>query len=200
MDSGSSRHIDAATVVTDESDTYHVSGFDGSEAWTKGSGNLALELTDASTKRPFTVILDDVDKFESARPILSMGKLLRDGYEFILKDHGDTCLMRAPNKKRMINLHLGDDDIVTLPHTLLVAPKPKGAQLTCLIQRNMAKAPMDLLHITLGHASLRRIELTLQCTSGFKQRKLHPVHCPACAIAKSRAQGISRSRPPALSP
>ena len=64
VDSGSSRHIDAATVVTDESDTYHVSGFDGSEAWTKGSGNLALELTDASTKRPFTVILDDVDKFE----------------------------------------------------------------------------------------------------------------------------------------
>ena len=53
---------------------------------------------------------------------------------------------------------------------------------------------MGLIHITLGHASSRRLELTLKHTTGFKLMKLYPFHCPACAIAKSHAKGLSHSR------
>ena len=132
VDSGSSRHIDAATLVTDTSDTYHVSGFDGSEAWTQGSGHLALALIDDPTKQQFKVIIDDADKFDSARPILPMGKLLREGYEFTFKNHGQICHMHTSNKKRLVKLLLGDDGIITLPHSLLETTKNK--QSVCLIQ------------------------------------------------------------------
>ena len=103
MDPGSSRHIDAATTVTDATDTYNVSGFDGSEAWTQGSGHLALRLTDESTKNEFNMIIDDVDKFDSARPILPMGKLLREGYESTLKNYAWAQLPNANTKQKEVD-------------------------------------------------------------------------------------------------
>ena len=119
IDSGASRHIDTATVVTDESDRYSISGFNGQSAWTQGSGTLNLSHV---TKNGDTVRMQirDADKFESTRPILSLGKLLAEGYSFVFQGKGKDLAMYTPDHRR-VDLQMGPDNICLL----YTSPSPR---------------------------------------------------------------------------
>ena len=51
-------------------------------------------------------------------PILSMGKLIRQGFDFFLGDKGTDMYATSPGGAYTVKLELGLDDIVRIPHTI----------------------------------------------------------------------------------
>jgi hypothetical protein len=117
LDSGSSRHINPSPVITDAEQTVSLMGFDNSQQWTQGTGYLPLEWM---TRENDTWIAHDIQSVDAmhniSSPILSMGKLIRDGFDFFLGDKGKEMYLTDPTGTYTVRLELGMDDIVRLPH------------------------------------------------------------------------------------
>ena len=67
----------------DPNDRTEVEAFDGKTTWSGGIGHKLFRLTAAQDGRTVPIDLDEVDKLPVPTPILSLGKLVRDGWGFV---------------------------------------------------------------------------------------------------------------------
>ena len=81
LDSGSSRHIHPEAVVTDCDHSISLHGFDHPQQWTNCSGYLPVQWVSRETEASIAHDIDTVDHLDGLmHPILSMEKLIRDGF------------------------------------------------------------------------------------------------------------------------
>ena len=120
LDSGSGRHINNQVNVSNTDDAVPLKGFNGTVSWTSGSGTLPIVLKDEVSGKHVTMKVDSVDKVESnSEPILSLGKLLRQGVDFHFTDQGKTCEAISPNGKMRFQVELGPDDVLRIKHDVV---------------------------------------------------------------------------------
>ena len=147
--------------------------------------------------------------------ILSLGKLLRSGFEFYLTGCGNECYAVSPGGASRIKIILGSDDILQVQHRerlgakavrLPTAPVKRSIQSSGLapVMTLARTAGMHddntscFFHAVLNHCGDVKIYRTLGVTKGYKQAKLKPYFCNTCAVSKARNFGISRKRPPSV--
>ena len=127
-----------------------------------------------------------------AAPILSLGKLLREGWAFHFE--GKDLYALTPGGAHKLQVKLGEDNILRLPHTIRTGkdsePLPSPGKVSA-VRHTIDKATSQLLHDIFNHASMEKIFQTLGVTKGYKQVRLPDFHCDACPQAKARRRGIS---------
>ena len=183
LDSGSSAHVSKRVQVTDPNSTMQLQGFQGSRATTGGVGDLTLMVKDKSDQR-IDVTFTEADQLDMVkRDLLSIGKMLHDGWSFHLNDTAD--LTAWTPQGREIQLALTSNDLLAMPLT-------RSHSETNQISKNMDKVTADFLHSTLLHRDAEKIFRTLQNTKGYEAKRLPPSKCDACAQAKSKKKGIKK--------
>ena len=201
LDSGSSRHIDARVHVTDADNTISLTGFDNSQQWTTGNGYLPISVRDDHTDIPISIDVPDVDHLATvSSSLLSLGKLLRAGYEFHFSEQGRECYMLTPGSAHKVLVELGVDDILRLPHTVRTGPDSEPLPVlpssqVLAVRRTVDYADATFLHDIFNHVSAEKIYQTLGVTKGYVQTRLAKVHCNSCALANARCKGLSHKRP-----
>jgi len=208
LDSGSSRHLDTRVHITDQDDRQSLMGFnnaDDSVVWTEGSGYLPLKLTDENTGQRVSLDVHDVHQLSTlSSPILSLGKLLRDGAEFHLQDRGRNCVMITPGGAHRVRIDLGVDDILRVDHEIRsgsaaaklpqLAAKVDPPSAVYALRRTASEANSAFLHDVFNHCGSEKIYQTLGVTKGYHQCRLVSAHCDTCAQARARSFGLSRKR------
>ena len=210
LDSGSSRHIHPRAQVLDADSTVPITGFDNSVQWTKGSGYLPLEVNDqhsGTTRKLDVTDVDTLNDDQINQPIMSLGKLLRAGWTFHFADNGGDCHAITPDGATKVQVELGTDDILRLPHKLRTGDD--ADQLPCslsqvnhadvsnsehkalIVKRKVDKATAGFLHDLFYHSSADRIFHTLEHTIGYEAVRLPPHQCDTCAEANARRRGLS---------
>ena len=99
LDSGASRHMHGDTTVLDPHNRVSVVGFDGGQDPKRTQGNdcLPVELIYEASGEPVKLDVCDVDLMHGLMSnLLSMGKLMRLGWEFHFTDHGRHCWGTMP--------------------------------------------------------------------------------------------------------
>ena len=115
VDSGAGRHVCQNTVVTNADETVRLKGFDSSTAWTSGKGYLPARVKDHNGNH-IDVDVVDVENFpNAAAELLSMGKLIRAGWEFRL--NAQDLQATIPGGHR-VQLELNNENVLMIPHTL----------------------------------------------------------------------------------
>jgi hypothetical protein len=221
LDSGSSRHLHPRSVVTDADHSISLSGFDRSQQWTEGCGYLPVEFLQRETGGTVAYDVDCVDHMSNLmHPILSLGKLVRQGFSFYVGDYGRDMYAVAPGSSYTIKLELGVDDILRIPHSVRTgsasAPLPSAVlhpamkEASCVeliyectqqctqgisaVTRTMKSANGVFLHEMLNHVSAEKIYHTLSNTKGFKPIRFDLPTCVWCALGKSVRTGLSHQR------
>ena len=101
LDSGSSKHLSAKTCVTHEDDRLSLQGFNDSAptAWTQGNGYLPVSLVDKHSSCKVDFDIQDADKLDTvACDILSLGKLVRAGFQFYFESPSDMFAVFGSSK------------------------------------------------------------------------------------------------------
>ena len=197
-------------------DVKSLTGFEGSQGWAEGNGCLPVSLSDESTGKEVKVDFDNIDKMTRIQSnILSMGKLMRAGWDFHLTNFGDECTAVGPGGAYIVRCHLGVDDILRLPHRMRVSDdvRPLLAALTrdtnpagdttfssnnvqdsqslvYTLRRPANSVTYSFLHSVFNHCGDERLYHTLGNTRGYTQVRIQPEHCNTCAIAKARNFGL----------
>jgi hypothetical protein len=216
LDSGSSRHIHPRAVVTDAEQSVALTGFDHSLQWTEGGGYFPVKWLSRETGSSIAYDIEDVDCLSKlSHPIVSMGKLIRKGFDFYLGDCGNEMYATAPGGAYTVKLHLGVDDVVRIPHTVRKgesrqqlpqlavfgsgdmninqSTKATGHPVNTA-SRTVKELNGEMLHQMLNHTSDERMYQTLQHTVGFKPVRLSVPSCIWCALGKSQKAGISHQK------
>ena len=199
LDSGSSRHLHTQTLVTDPDDRVPLTGFDNSNQWTAGNGYLPCSFSDDRTDKEVLLDINDVDYMEGlSSDILSMGKLLRLGFDFHFTENGRQCFMLTPGGGHRVLVELGSDDIIRIPHVIRKGPsgKPLPQPLNAVnaVRRGLpASIDADYLHHVFNHTTAEKIYQTLKATKGFKAVRLPPYNCSSCATGNARRRGLSHA-------
>ena len=120
----------------------------------------------------------DADRLDTVTiPILSLGKMVRGGFEFHF-DSVEKMYAITPDKQTRFRVELGDDDIVRLPHEMRqgssAVPIPRLEHTGRV--RHAKRVPEELngimLHDIFCHRSMEKIYRTLQNTFGYDPIKL----------------------------
>ena len=196
LDSGSARHISDDVTVTNEGDQCTITGVHGYSQLTEGTGTMQLQPLEHKTGRPATLKVGEVDKMKVSATILSLGLLLRDGYEFELKQRGEHCIMRPPAGPPL-QIRLCSDNIIRIPlHTTHAALAAQATRHFCMgATKEQRLATSKYIHMTLNHASRPVIEATLKHTTGCSlASSLVDFTCKACAQANARYGGLSHKK------
>ena len=124
--------------------------------------------------------------------LLSMGKLMRMGWEFHFTDSGCNCWAAVPGAQIKVAVELGDDDIVRLPHSICMRSGKSAQPVPVLAfnKRHMPDLDSVLVHVIFNHSSGERIYQTLRVTKGYKAARLAPCNDIACSIANARSCGL----------
>ena len=202
LDSGSSRHLQSRVCVTDAENLTPLSGFNGSTQWTEGSGYVPGTMQDSITGKQFKIDFDQVDLMTTGlvSDILSLGKLLRDGWEFHLSSHRDECYGITPGGAHRVEVKLGEDDILRILHSFrsgserMPLPNMPAESTVNTIKRSAGDASSQFIHDSFFHRSDEKLYHTLGVTKGYAQSKIITGHCEACAKAKARNFGLSHQR------
>ena len=104
--------------VLDTENTTPLSGFNGSTQWTEGNGYLPVTMQDKDSGKTFKLDINDCDhmtKNLSCR-ILSLGKLLRQGWDFHFSKNGNSCQATTPGGAHTVNIELGIDNLLRMDH------------------------------------------------------------------------------------
>ena len=192
LDSGSSQHLSRDVMVTDPSDLTCLSGFEGSTTWTKGSGHLSLLLKTESNEDVPMIIEGAQCTPSTIASILSMGKLIKEGWSFDINQKAQVATTPSGAK---VNLRIRGDDIIELPHATLESESVTNDNIFHL-KRGVSSITSRFLHHTFNHASAERIHKTLQVTMGYTvpTAMLPGLLCNSCAIARLRRKGLSQTR------
>ncbi len=212
LDSGSSRHIHRVVKITDPDNCQSLTGFDGSQSWTQGNGYLPLSFSDELSGKNAKIDISNVDQMmEVTNDILSMGQLIRGGYEFHFTQEGKRCYGLSPGGAHEIRVDLGSDDILRVKHSTRVGldsvlmPIP-GAGITkppsdlpdiqILALHKSARtanvATSGFLHDVFNHRSSDKVQETLKVTKGYMPTILPEHNCNTCALTRPRDFGITR--------
>ena len=117
LDSGASLHAHPSVIVTDPDSAIEIVGYRGNQGETDtsdGVGSLTLPLStvDGNTTQ---VELDTVHRIDIENPLVSMGKLVRIGYQVHLNSPTDAVLYTPQGEE--IPIQHGEDDVLYLqPH------------------------------------------------------------------------------------
>ena len=114
LDSGAGLHLSPTVTATNFDNQIMVSGFNGSTSPTRGSGALPCVFEDARSGGDFTVTLDNVNKFDGDRTLISFGLLIKNGFTFEARNKEDLWL-HTPCKRHTIRATIGEDNIMYLP-------------------------------------------------------------------------------------
>ena len=115
IDSGAGRHVCKAAVVTNADETVRLRGFDGSTAWTSGKGYLPAKVQNRMGDY-IDVDINDVENFPgAAAELLSMGKLIRAGWEFRLSNQNLEAIIPGGHK---VQLNMNSEDVLMMPHKI----------------------------------------------------------------------------------
>lgn len=198
LDSGSGRHINNEVEVTDPDDTIPLKGFNNTISWTSGSGSLPLVMDDIISGNKVLMQIDEVDKvIGNTEPILSMGKLIKQGVDFHFTDGGKCCEAISPDGKMKFKVELGNDDVLRLPHDLKHATNettphaPKVAMIVNAVSRQKDVATAKFVHELFNHGSEEICYRSLLNTFGYKAIRTFKFHCKSCALANARRRGLS---------
>lgn len=190
LDSGASVHVAPKVNNVDRDDVMQLIGYNGKASWTTGTGDVPQPWRDQHTGKSIKYSLQGVNECEKVtHTIASMGKLLREGFQFIFTSPEDMIGI-TPDEKHTFACMLGEDDLVLIP---------TGSTVNA-VSRQVHNPTGDFFHQTLNHASAERIKRTLEHTTGYKPiPALKVPKCEGCAQGDSRRHGLSskRSKPPA---
>ena len=198
IDSGSAKHLSGSACVLDADNRSALTGFDGSMQWTEGNGYLPVAVVDEDTGEAVMLDFDDVDLMtqDLVTNILSLGKMLRAGYDFHLTEAGKSCYAVSPGGAHRIRLQLGLDDILRMKHAVrsgpaaVRIPRPSGVM---ILRRSAGNGSYSFLHDVFNHCGSEKLYRTLGVTRGYKQVRLKPELCNTCAVAKARNFGLRKS-------
>ena len=205
LDSGSAKHLQKRAVVTDSDNRCPLSGFDGSTQWTEGNGYLPISVIDEQTGTRIPLDIEDTDLMTDKliTQILSLGKLLRAGFDFHLTDRGKECYALTPGGAHRIRVDLGHDDLLRLNHRVRsgtdAAKMHKLPVQVNALRRSVgdivgSEAAYRFFHEVLNHSSVEKIYRTLGATKGFKQIRLPDCFCDTCAQSKARNFGLKQTK------
>ena len=140
------------------------------------------------------MVVSDVDLMSSClvSDILSLGKLLRAGFDFHLCGRGQQCCVVSPGDGYRVRIHLGDDVILRLQHA--IRDEVSTPHQVFALRRSADNATSSFLHDVSNHMGMERIYQTLGVTRGYKQTRLQKYTCRTCAQAKARNFGLRQRR------
>ena len=197
LDSGAARHVSRKVHITDSDDVCRLTSFTGKETWTKGNGYIPMTIQDDLTGDTISIDVDDADySDEAVSSLLSLCKLIRKNWKFNLEL--GSLYAYAPNGSR-ITLHMGDDDVLRLPHNdregKEAEPLPNINPVS-LVKHTAQAATSTFLHRLLNHSNPDKVHRTLGVTKGFKQphSPLPGCYCTSCALANARKKGLSHKQ------
>jgi hypothetical protein len=191
LDSGSALHTGPGVVVTDPNEQICVTGFNNSREYTQGSGFMPCIFRDADTGASFSYAIEDCHRMDNiAKRLLSLGKLLRQGFTFVALDHGNYIRLRTPDEAHVIRVELGEDDILYLEHTL-----QQDSACANYVKKKFATGSYEMLHHLFSHASMSKVLKTLDHTTGLKlDGKATDFFCVSCSSAKNKRKGMRHAR------
>ena len=200
LDSGSARHLSNRTRVINQDDKTPLTGFDGSQQWTEGNGYLPITILDHNSNSTAIVDIWDTDLMSSdlVTQILSMGKLLRLGWSFQFSDCGKECWAFTPGNAHKVQVLLGTDDILRIPHTIrngmdsIPMHELPTSNINAL-RRTIGDVDAILLHEIFNHCGSEKLYRTLLSTVGFKAVRFPEFHCRWCALTKARDFGLKQT-------
>ena len=89
LDSGAARHVHPDVIITDTENRTRLSSFTGEDVWTDGVGYIPCEFHDDQTSKPFKLDIDDADYVKGITcTLISMGKLIKQGWKFTFEQSG----------------------------------------------------------------------------------------------------------------
>lgn len=200
LDSGSSRHLQREVCVTHSDNLTPLAGFDGSTQWTEGNGYIPTYMEDAITGGTFKHDFDNVDLMSNGlvSNILSMGKLIREGWEFHMSDRGKKCYALTPGGAHQVEVDLGSDDILRICHSTRdgkerapLPTQPEEAAWINTIKKSAGNASSRFIHEVFFHRGDEKLTQTLRVTKGYESARITTGHCDSCAKAKAREFGLS---------
>ena len=200
LDSGSSKHLSAKTCVTHSDDLCSLTGFNNTVSWTQGNGYLPATLYDSQSNQTVAVDFEGADKMNGlAADVLSMGKLLRDGWKFYFEDKDD-CYAVHPSGQCKFKVELSDDDLLRLPHGIrtgkesvplsTTSGRAQQQNVVMHVKRTAEAYNAAQLHSIFCHRSKEKIYRTLQHTKGYTATRLPDVFCDICAQTKAHRRGL----------
>ena len=156
-----------------------------------------MTIQDDLTGDTISIDVDDADySDEAVSSLLSLCKLIRKNWKFNLEL--GSLYAYAPNGSR-IALHMGDDDVLRLPHNdregKEAEPLPNINPVS-LVKHTAQAATSTFLHRLLNHSNPDKVHRTLGVTKGFKQphSPLPGCYCTSCALANARKKGLSHKQ------
>ena len=192
MDSGAGCHVDPDTIVTDPDNKTRLTGFLGEATWTKGRGHIPLRIHDDLTGHTVDIDINNADNVTKSRvSLLSMGKLINDGWHFDLSQ--GSAYAYTPTGIR-VTLDLGRDNVLRMPRDLRTGQDADPLPINTVRPSTKEQVTSEFLHKLFNHANPDKIHRTLGVTQGYKQPEapLPGCYCQACAKANSRRKGLSR--------
>ena len=192
VDSGAGCHVDPDTIVTDPDNKTRLTGFLGEATWTKGRGHIPLSIYDDLTGHTVDIDITNADNVTTSRAsLLSMGKLINDGWHFDLSQ--GSVYAYTPTGIR-VTLNLGSDNVLRMPRNLRTGKDAEPLPINTVRQSTKEQVTSEFLHKLFNHANADKVHRTLGVTQGYKQpsEPLPGCYCQACAKANSRRKGLSR--------
>ena len=182
IDSGSGVHLSEHSSVEDKSLRFRVTGFNGSQSLTDGSGALlCCVYDDTGTLVPLST--PNFQHMSGPRTIFSLGLLILAGFKFYLLGPKDNVMVTPCGKR--IPLSLGDDNILVLDCM------PWTQECNYGDKRVMHSATKPILHGIFNHCSDDKLRRTLEHTEGLAcTGSKADTYCESCAKAKIRKRGL----------
>ena len=185
----SEEHLSALTTVNDEHTKLEVTGFDGKgDKTTTGRGSLGMRFH--TPDGDATLILSDAHRIDIPKDLISLGKLIKDGYEFHASSPHDMFVQTPCGTT--VPVSMGDRNSLMLEYTALPTDAIVRAR---FVGSSAKKRTYRQLHQIFGHAGFARVLATLKVTHGIKTTisDLEDFFCPVCALANSLRKAISKT-------
>ena len=173
LDSGSAKHLSPDVTVTNADKKIPLVGFSGDQVLSQGSGSITVPYADEYKNKECTVGINDVNKVAAVETtLLSLGKLIQEGYRVRLNDE-DNMFMYVPiegsSGYHKVKITLQLDGILVIPknqqpnrvYDVGINTDPRID-----VSRRCTSKTWGQLSDVLGHLPVDRIANTLEVTNG----------------------------------
>lgn len=187
LDSGCEDHLSPSVQVSNTKSKYDVVGFTGdSPITTTGTGNLTLNVLTPDGTMLWE--LTDAHQADIPHTLISLGKLIQDGYVFTAEN--DQVTLCAPDGAN-IPVEVNEDNLLVIPI------EDTGTLHALYVKNNSKKRLYAYIHQVLGHCSYAKVLQTLHVTIGVSAtgKNLDDFFCPVCAFTKQTRKPLSKAIP-----